>query len=96
MVMSFGVLILAFVFFASVALGAATAWGIYALSRKRWGWLLTPVFAFFWLLLGTLPFTLLWSDARVQTPIVAPAPPVNSEPTEPEEEQVTESPEDAP
>ena len=96
MAMNFGVLILAFVFFASVALGAATAWGLYAYSRRRWVWLLTPVFAVLWLLLGTVPFLFLSYDRVARpAPVIAPAPTVTPPTQEPEEELITEAPEEA-
>lgn len=98
MAMGFGVLILAFVFFASVVLGAATAWGLYAATRRRWVWLLTPVFALLWLLLGAGPFLLVAgiSVARPAT-LVAPAPPTAPQtPQANSEDFATEAPEEAP
>jgi len=81
--MIFGGLILAFVFFASVALGAATAWGLFTWTRRRWVWLLTPLFAFLWFLLGTGPFLLVtYQSVARPAPVIAPnspMPPIDGE-----------------
>lgn len=97
MSMGFGVFLLAFVFFASVALGTATAWGLYALTRRRWVWLLTPVFAIFWLLLGAGPFLLVaWAPVARPAPVVAPAPYPASQTRQTEnEDRLTEALEEA-
>lgn len=93
MATSFSVLLLAFVLFASIALGVATAWGIFAWTRRRWVWVLTPVFAIFWFLVGTTPFILLAMPSRT---VVVPAPPPAPQTLDPEGELVTEPPEEAP
>jgi hypothetical protein len=97
-VMVFGVFILAFAFFASVALGAATAWGLYAYTHRRWVWLLTPLFAIVWFLLGTTPFLLLaWETTRTPAPLIAPAPPAVPPITQPDHETpVIDAPKDSP
>src|SRR5688572_8309430 len=96
--MTFGVFILAFVFFASVALGAATAWGLYAWTRRRWVWLLTPVFAILWFLLGTGPFLLVTRAAVSRpAPVIAPAPTVAPQSLPAEGEHgATAAPDEAP
>ena len=73
-------LVLAFVLFASVALGVATAWALYRWTRRRWAWLLTPLFLLLWLLLGAAPFLFTWRSMAVPAP--APPAPIEIAPVE--------------
>jgi hypothetical protein len=70
------VFILAFVLFASLALGLATAWGVYALTKRRWVWLLAPIFAILWLGIGTTPVLLTWTTTASTAPVAAPPAPM--------------------
>ena len=62
-------LILPIVLLASLALAAASCWGIYALTKQRWVWLLSPVFLVFWLAVGVVPLSLIaWSVTATPAP----------------------------
>jgi hypothetical protein len=92
--MMFGVLILAFAVFASIALGAATAWGLYAYTRLRWIWLLTPAFAVLWLILGAGSFLAIAFEEP--TPVAAPAPYVTPPPDAEQDRVIEVTAEEAP
>ncbi|MBA3312112.1 MAG: hypothetical protein H0T47_02295 [Planctomycetaceae bacterium] len=87
-----GFLVLAFILFSSLALGAATAWFVVWKSRKPTLWMLTPLFAFFWLMLVGAPMVglglYLPYRAAMRAPvIVAPVPvPVQEVPETPPSE----------
>lgn len=57
-----GFLVLAFILFSSLALGAASAWFLVWKTKKPTLWMLTPVFAFFWLMLVAVPLVGLGFD----------------------------------
>lgn len=65
-------LILPILLLASLALATASCWGIYALTKQRWVWLLMPVFLVFWLAVGVVPLSLV---AYTSSGTAAPAPP---------------------
>lgn len=69
-----GFIVLAFVLVSSLALGAATAWFVVWKTHKPTLWMLTPLFAFCWLMLvgGPLVSLGLYLPARART--VTPAP----------------------
>ena len=50
-----GVLAVAVMLMAPVALGIATAWGLYYWTKKRWTWALAPVFVLAWMTCVTAP-----------------------------------------
>lgn len=72
MAIGFSVLFLAVALFASVALGAGTAYLVVRWSKKPVLWALTPVFVFLWLGLGLSPLVMLIWSARSAPPTVAP------------------------
>jgi hypothetical protein len=89
-----GVLFLAFILFASLALGAATAWLVVWKSKKPILWILAPLFAFLWLLFAAGPLIglsiYLPYRAKMKAPkpvLVAPAP-VQAAPATPPAEPV--------
>ncbi len=74
MAASFGILIIAFMLFSSLALGAATAWLVVWKWKKPMLWMLTPVFAFFWLMLVGAPLVGLGLYPAFRARIAAPRP----------------------
>ena len=72
---SFALLFLLIALAASCVLGAGTAYLVVRKAKRPVLWVLAPVFALLWMMIGAVPIGVLsWRAATVPAPLPAPVP----------------------